>query len=107
MRRLESAWYNVVAWEVKSRVANIKSAIKRAKLAAERTQRNKAIKSVVHTAVKRFETAVAGDGAAASESLRQAASEIDRAVTKGVVHRNTAARKKSRLARKLNAKASQ
>ncbi|MGE5485570.1 MAG: 30S ribosomal protein S20 [Ignavibacteriales bacterium] len=88
-------------------MANIKSAIKRAKLAAEKTARNKSIKSGVRTAVKKFEAAAAGDPATAVESLRKASSALDKAVTKGVIHRNAADRKKSRLARKLNAKSSQ
>ncbi len=88
-------------------MANIKSAMKRAKLAAERTARNRSIKSSVRTAVKKFESALAQDAAAAADAYRKAASALDKGVTKGVVHKNAAARKKSRLARKLNAKASQ
>lgn len=73
-------------------MANIKSAIKRAKKAAVRTLRNRAVKSTVRTAVRRVQT----QGA---EALAQAFSVIDRAVSKGVLHKNTAARKKARLAK--------
>lgn len=81
---------------------NIKSAIKRVELTRIRTQRNKAIKSRVKTAIKKFRTALEqGDGAAAAH-LRQAIRVIDKAVTKGVLHPNTAARKKSSLQRAFN-----
>lgn len=88
-------------------MANIKSSIKRAKLIAGRTARNRSIKSSVRTAVKRFETALAKDPGAAGDTLRKASGSLDKAVSKGVIHRNAADRKKSRLARKLNTKSSQ
>ncbi|MDN5345441.1 MAG: small subunit ribosomal protein [Clostridia bacterium] len=81
---------------------NIKSAIKRVELARIRTQRNRAIKSRVKTAVKKFRAAVEQGGADATASLRQAICAIDKAVTKGVLHPNTAARKKSTLQRLFN-----
>ncbi|MGI9860775.1 30S ribosomal protein S20 [Moorella naiadis] len=81
---------------------NIKSAIKRVELTRVRTLRNKAIKSSVKTAIKKFQTGLnQGEGDTAA-SLRQALSAIDKAVTKGVLHPNTAARKKSGLQRQFN-----
>ena len=80
-------------------MANIKSAKKRIKVTAVRTERNKAIRSKVKTAMKKVEKAVAGgDKAAATEALRLATVEIEKAQTKGVYHKNNAARKVSRLA---------
>ena len=87
--------------EVKN-LANIKSAVKRIKLAAIRRDRNRARKSIVKTAIRRFETAVrAGNAEAIREAYRVACSQLDKAVSKGVLHRNTAARKKSRLSRQV------
>ncbi len=84
-------------------MANIKSAKKRAALSEVRRLRNRAVRSTVHTAVRRFERAVANSGAAAdgAATFREACRQLDRAVTRGVMHRNAAARKKSRLAKKL------
>lgn len=82
---------------------NIKSAQKRAELAKKRTARNASIKSATRTAVKKFETAFEHkDPAASAASFRKAVIALDKAVSKGVLHKNTAARKKSRLARKFN-----
>lgn len=84
-------------------MANIKSAKKRIKVTAARTERNKAIRSKVKTAIKKVEKAVAGgDKAAATEALRLATVEIEKAQTKGVYHKNNAARKVSRLALAVN-----
>ena len=86
---------------------NIKSAIKRMKQAEVRRQRNRQVKSRLRTAVKKF--LVSLEESAAPEVCRnyyaQAGRLIDKAVTKGVLHKRTAARKKSRLARKLNKQA--
>lgn len=82
---------------------NIKSAIKRVKVTQTRTLRNAAAKSALRTAIKKFEAAIANhDVENASSLLRQATRSLDKAVTKGLIHKNTAARKKSRLTRKLN-----
>ncbi|WP_406677948.1 30S ribosomal protein S20 [Moorella sp. ACPs] len=81
---------------------NIKSAIKRVELTRIRTERNKAVKSRVKTAIKKFRAALEQGDSAAAEKLRQAIRTIDKAVTKGVLHPNTAARKKSRLQRLFN-----
>ncbi|MDE7453182.1 MAG: 30S ribosomal protein S20 [Clostridia bacterium] len=85
---------------------NIKSAKKRVLVIEKKTERNKAIKSEVKTEVKKFLALVsAGDKAAATEKFPYTCSVIDGAVSKGVLKKNTAANKKSGLAKKLNAMA--
>ena len=80
-------------------MANIKSAKKRILVTETKTERNKAIRSGVKTAIKKVEAAVeSGDKAAATEALTAATSTIDKACTKGVYHKNNASRKVSRLA---------
>lgn len=81
---------------------NIKSAIKRVKTASTRTLRNAAAKSALRTSIKKFEAAVAAGDANAPVLLKQACRSLDKAVTKGLLHKNNAARKKSRLTKKLN-----
>lgn len=84
-------------------MANIKSAKKRVLVAQVRTERNKAMKSKVKTCIKKVEAAVAdGDKAAASEALTVAISEINKATSKGLYHKNNAARKVSRLTKAVN-----
>ena len=84
-------------------MSNIKSAKKRIFVAETRAARNKAIRSKVKTVVKKVEAAVAaGDKAAAQAALLVATSEIDKACTKGVYHKNTASRKVSRLSKAVN-----
>ncbi|MEF9918771.1 MAG: 30S ribosomal protein S20 [Eubacterium sp.] len=84
-------------------MANIKSAIKRAKTNEKARLRNKSVKTNLKTTVKKFEVAVAeGNQTEAQEAFRLAAKKLDTAVTKGVMHKNAAARKKSTLARALN-----
>ena len=89
------------------RLANIKSAKKRIVVAETRAARNKAIRSKVKTFVKKVEAAItAGDKAAAQAALLAApTSEIDKATSKGVYHKNTASRKVSRLAKAVSAMA--
>lgn len=83
---------------------NIKSAIKRVSIIEKKTARNNMIKSGYRTAVKNFEAAVAeGDVKKAEALFSEATKKIDQACTKGVIVKNTAARKKSNLAKKLNA----
>ena len=83
---------------------NIKSAIKRVNVIEKKTLRNNMIKSGYRTAVRKFEEAVAeGDKAKAETLFSEATRKIDQACTKGVIVKNTAARKKSNLAKKLNA----
>ncbi len=85
-------------------MANTRSALKRMRQSEKRRVRNAAVRSGVRTAVKTTRAAL---GAASVEearaSLARAIRLLDKAVTKGVVHKNAAARKKSRLARQLNA----
>ena len=84
-------------------MANIKSAKKRIKVINTKTARNKAIKSKIKTCVKKVEAAVAAkDVAVANEALKVAISEISKATSKGIFHKNTAARKISRLTKAVN-----
>lgn len=84
-------------------MANIKSAKKRIIVAQLKTERNKAIKSKIKTLSKKVEAAVeAGDKAVAAQALKVASTEIDKACSKGVYHKNTAARKVSRLSNLVN-----
>ena len=84
-------------------MANIKSAKKRIDVTIRNTERNKAIKSKVKTAVKKVDAAIAANDAdAAKVALNNATIEISKATTKGVYHKNTAARKVSRMAQLVN-----
>ncbi len=84
-------------------MANIKSAKKRILTTETRTARNKAIRSKVKTSIKKVEAAIsAGDKAAAQACLLAATSEIDKACTKGVYHKNNASRKISRLSKAVS-----
>ena len=83
---------------------NIKSAMKRVKVIEKKTMRNNMIKSGYRTAVKKFEQALeSGNVEEAKALFSEATKKIDQACTKGVLVKNTAARKRSRLAKKLNA----
>ena len=85
---------------------NIKSAKKRVLVIDKKTERNKALKSEMRTEVKKLLTVIeSGDKAAATALFPHTCSVIDGAVTKGVIKKNTAANKKSSLAKKLNAMA--
>ena len=84
-------------------MANIKSAKKRILVIETKTLRNKMIKSKIKTLVKKVEAAIAaGDKNTASAALKNAVVAIDKAAAKGVFHKNTAARKVSRLAKAVN-----
>jgi len=84
-------------------MANIKSAKKRILTSAKRQARNKAAKSALKTSVKKVRAAVeAGDKVAAAAALSGASSLIHSAANKGILHKNTAARKVSRLADAVN-----
>ena len=81
-------------------MANIKSAKKRVLVNRKKAERNKSIKSAVKTSIKKVEVAIeAKDKEAAVAALQNAISTIDKAATKGVYHKNTAARKVSRLSK--------
>ncbi|MRX71328.1 30S ribosomal protein S20 [Bacillus lacus] len=82
---------------------NIKSAIKRVKTNEERRAHNATLKSSMRTAIKKVETIVTNNDAEnASAALADAAKKIDKAAQSGVIHKNTAARYKSSLAKKIN-----
>ncbi len=85
-------------------MANIKSAKKRVLVTEKKTQQNKAIKSALKTQIKKFLAIVnAGDKEAATALYPETVSAIDSAVTKGILHKNNAANKKSKLAKRLAA----
>lgn len=81
---------------------NIKSAKKRVKVIAVKTARNKHNRSDLRTAVKKAQLAMQNGDENKVQVVRQAMKKIDCAVTKGILHKNSAARKKSQLARGLN-----
>ena len=81
---------------------NIKSAKKRVKVIEAKTAKNKAINSALKTDIKKANIAVAASAENKAEAVRVAIKAIDKAAAKGLMHKNTAARKKSSLARKLN-----
>ncbi len=84
-------------------MANIKQQKKRNLTNEKARQRNQAIRSAVRTEIRKVREAVAaGDQATAAEKLRSASRALDKAVTKGVFHRNNAANKKSALAKAVN-----
>ncbi len=84
-------------------MANIKSQIKRIGTNEKARLRNKSVKSSLKTAVRRFRDAAdSGDTATAQTQLRLASRELDKAVSKGVIHANQAANRKSAMARRLN-----
>lgn len=83
---------------------NIKSAVKRVKTNEKRRALNASQKSALRTVVKAADVAVVGTEVETAQAAFQAASKkLDKAVSKGLIHKNAAARKKSRLAKKLNA----
>jgi small subunit ribosomal protein S20 len=85
-------------------VANIKSQLKRIKTNEKARLRNKSVKSSLKTAVRRFrEAAETGDRDGAVAAMRRASRQLDKAVSKGVIHANQAANKKSAMAQKANA----
>jgi small subunit ribosomal protein S20 len=84
-------------------VANIKSQIKRNKQAERARLRNKAVRSELKTYVKKVQAAVAaGDKAAADAAVREVYRKLDKAVAKGVIHKNQAANRKSGVAKLVN-----
>ena len=81
---------------------NIKSAKKRVLIAEVRNARNKAAKSELKTAIKKFEAAAAeGNRTEADGAYKVAVKKVDQAVAKGILHKNTASRKKARLAKQM------
>ncbi|HYY79428.1 MAG TPA: 30S ribosomal protein S20 [Actinomycetes bacterium] len=85
-------------------MANIKSQIKRNRQNEQARLRNKSVRSALKTHTRRVrESLAAGDGEAATAALRLASRAYDKAVSKGVIHKNNAANHKARLAREVNA----
>ena len=85
-------------------MANIKSQIKRNLTNLKRTERNKAVKSELRTHIRNAKAAIeAGDAAKAQEAVAVASRKLDKAVSKGVIHKNQAANRKSALASKAAA----
>ena len=81
-------------------MANIKSQMKRIRTNEKARMRNKAVKSELRTAVRAFrEAAAAGDAEKATAALKHAAKKLDKAVSKGVIHKNQAANRKSAIAK--------
>jgi small subunit ribosomal protein S20 len=83
---------------------NLRSAKKRMRIEEKRRARNKAVKSAVRTQITRARAAITADANApeTETTIRTAISQLDRAVTKGVLHKNNAARRKSRLMARLH-----
>ncbi len=84
---------------------NIKSAKKRVKTSAVRTARNKAVSTNLKTQIKKANAAIENSAADKAEVVRVTVKTIDQAASKGIMHKNTASRKKSALAKRLNASA--
>ena len=85
------------------RLANIKSAKKRILVIEKKTLRNKSTRSKVKTSIKKVEAAIASnDKAAAETALRNAISDLSKAASKGIYHKNTASRKISRMTKAVN-----
>lgn len=83
-------------------MANIKSQIKRNRQNEKRRLRNKSVKSSLKTAIRKFnEASESGDAAKATELMRDASRKLDKAVSKGVIHQNQAANRKSAIAKRL------
>lgn len=80
---------------------NIKSAIKRVKVNEKKNLRNRMVKSAMRTSVKKYDAALK-EGTADSAALSIACAAVDKAASKGVIHKNAANRKKARLAKRLN-----
>ena len=81
---------------------NIKSAKKRVKVIAVKTARNKSERTYLRGMVKKAETSLATAAENSAEAVRAAIKAVDQAAAKGIIHKNTASRKKSALAKKLN-----
>ena len=81
---------------------NIKSAMKRVKVSKKKNLRNRMVKTGVKTAIKKYQVALNEGAAPATAQLSATTSAIDKAAAKGILHKNTANRKKARLAKALN-----
>ena len=84
-------------------MANIKSSIKRIKLQEKAAQRNKSKRTLMKTNIKKFDAATSeGDRDKAESAYKTAVKTIDKAATKGLIHKNVAARRKSKMTKQLN-----
>ena len=81
---------------------NIKSAKKRVKVIATKTLRNKSLNSALKTSIKKANVAIENNSNEKNQAVTVAVKKIDQAASKGLIHKNTAARKKSKLVKKLN-----
>lgn len=81
---------------------NLRSSFKRVRVSAKKAARNRPIRTATRTLVVRAEAAVADQAENTAEAVQRALSQLDRAASKGVIHPNNAARRKSRLMRKFN-----
>lgn len=97
--------FRVNAFEGGGTMPNIKSAKKRVKVIATKTAQNKSIKSALRTAIKKAYNAIDTNADNKAEAVRLAVKKIDQAAAKGILHKNTAARSKSNLVKRLNATA--
>lgn len=88
-------------------MANIKSSIKRIETIKKKTLENKMVKSALKTTIKKFDKSLVAGEENTKELLTNAVRSLDMAASKGIIHKNAAARKKSRLTKKLNAQAAQ
>ncbi|HXF50830.1 MAG TPA: 30S ribosomal protein S20, partial [Dehalococcoidia bacterium] len=95
--------YHTVSFEGESSLAHSRSALKRWRQNLRRRARNKAVRSATRTFVKKAIAAIEQAAPNVMEALREAQSALDRAAKKGVIHPNAAARRKSRLMRRLHA----
>lgn len=87
-------------------MANIKSAKKRIRVTQVKTLQNKMFRSQLHTAIKKYDAALAaGDKEAAKAAYLFATKKVDQAVAHGIIHKNAAAHKKSQFTKRLNAMA--
>lgn len=82
---------------------NIKSAKKRVIIAEKNQKKNAAAKSALRTSVKKARVAIANKDEGAQDAVKSAVISVDKAVSKGLMHKNTAARRKSKLAKAMNA----
>ena len=82
---------------------NLRSSFKRVRVSAKKAARNRPIRTTTRTLVVRAEAAVADQAENSAEAVQRALSQLDRAASKGVIHPNNAARRKSRLMGKFNA----
>ena len=82
---------------------NIKSAIKRVRITKHKTLKNSIRKSVLKSALRKCKEAIASNDANVADTLKKAIKSIDKSAAKNVLHKNTAARRKSKLVKALNA----